>query len=172
MIKPWKNPRSDVWWFRRRVPKEFLKYGMPAEIKFSLGTKDKAEAKIRCQEENAKIERQWRAGLVGTPPTELSHLQITALAGEFYAEMVGAHREEPGPAIEWQQSLSKLHQRKRFRIGPLGPHLRMTFGDEAQAFLRRKGIHLVGERLESFLKAYVEAKEFASQTLMNNANRD
>jgi hypothetical protein len=68
--------------------------------------------------------------------------------------------------------LSKLRERKRFRIGPLGPHLRTTFGDEAQAFLRRKGIHLVGERLESFLKAYVEAKEFASQTLMNNANRD
>jgi hypothetical protein len=65
---------------------------MPAKIKFSLGTKDIEEAKILCQEENLKLERQWRARLVGTPPTELTHLQITALAGEFYAEMVSASR--------------------------------------------------------------------------------
>ena len=49
MIKPWKNPRSEVWWFRRRVPKEYLRFGMPAEIKFSLGTKDLREAEILCQ---------------------------------------------------------------------------------------------------------------------------
>jgi hypothetical protein len=56
---------------------------MPAEIKFSLGTKDWDEAVLRCQEENPRLEREWRSNLVGTPPTELSHLQITALAGEF-----------------------------------------------------------------------------------------
>ncbi len=82
MIKPWKNPRSEFWWFRRRVPRQYLKFGMPAEIKFSLETKDRDEAVLRCQHENLMLERQWRYNLVGTPPTELSHLQITALAAD------------------------------------------------------------------------------------------
>jgi hypothetical protein len=86
MIEPWVNPRSEFYWFRRRVPAAYRKFGMPAEIKFSLATKDWDEAVLRCQEENLKLERQWRACLIGTPPDELSHLQITALAGEFYAE--------------------------------------------------------------------------------------
>jgi integrase len=46
------------------------------------------------------------------------------------------------------------------------------FGPEARAFLQRKGIHLVGERLESFLRAYVEAKERATQTLLSAAKRN
>jgi hypothetical protein len=100
MLQPWVNPRSEFYWFRRRVPAAYRTFGMPAEIKFSLGTKDWDEAVLRCQEENLKLERQWRAGLIGTPPTELSHLQITALAGEFYAEMVAAHRDEPA----WRSS--------------------------------------------------------------------
>jgi superfamily II DNA/RNA helicase len=62
-------------------------FGMPAEIKFSLGTKDWDEAVLRCQEENLRLEREWRGNLVGTLPTELTHLQITALAGEFYKEI-------------------------------------------------------------------------------------
>jgi integrase len=172
MIKPWKNPRSEFWWFRRRVPKQYLRFGMPAEIKFSLETKDHDEAVLRCQEENLKLERQWRHNLIGTPPTALSHLQITALAGEFYAEMVAAHRDEPGPAIEWKMSLEKLAERKRSGFGPYGAHLRFQFGAEAEAYLQRRGVRLVGDRMESFLRAYVEAQEFALRTLMNNAGRN
>ena len=105
MIEPWVNPRSKFYWFRRRIPKAYRAFGMPAEIKFSLKTKEWDEAVLRCQEENLKLERQWRANLVGAAPTELSHLQITGLAGEFYNEMVAAHRDEPGQPIEWEQSL-------------------------------------------------------------------
>jgi integrase len=172
MIQPWENPRSRFYWFRRRVPKKFRQFGLPAEIKFSLETADWDEAVLRCQEENLRLEREWRSNLVGTPPTELTHLQITALAGEFYAETVAEHREEPGPAIRWEQSLKKHNDRRRAPIGPLGPHLYAMFGSEARAFLQRKGIHLVGERLESFLRAYVEAKELATQTLLKHAKRD
>lgn len=96
MIQPWVNPRSEFYWFVRRVPKAYRTFGMPSEIKFSLGTKDWDEAVLRCQEENLKLERQWRGNIVGTPPTELSHLQITALAGEFYAETVGCPSRQPG----------------------------------------------------------------------------
>jgi hypothetical protein len=103
MIKPWVNPRSEFYWFRRRVPAAYRLFGTPAEIKFSLATKDWDEAVLRCQEENLKLERQWRASLSGRPPTELSHLQITALAGEFYNETVATHREDPGPKAVWER---------------------------------------------------------------------
>ena len=48
----------------------------------------------------------------------------------------------------------------------------MTFGDEAQAFLRKRGILLVGDRLEAFVRAYVEAKERATRVLIRNAQRN
>jgi integrase len=172
MIEPWVNPRSRFLWFRRRVPKAYRSFGMPAEIKFSLETTDRDEAGLRCQEENLKLERNWRASLVGTPPDELSHLQIVALAGEFYAKMIASHRDEPGRASDWQQSLEKIDRKKRFFIGPLGTHLRVAFGDEAQAFLRKRGILLVGDRLEAFVRAYVEAKERATRVLIRNAQRN
>ncbi|MET4278546.1 MULTISPECIES: DUF6538 domain-containing protein [unclassified Bradyrhizobium] len=172
VIGPWKNPRSNVYWFRRRVPAKYRMFGMPAEIKFSLGTSDLEEAKILCQEENLKLERQWRAGLVGQQPTQLTHLQIVALAGEFYKETVAGRRDEPGTPAEVERSLREHARRKRPPIGPLDPHLFVMFGPEAKAFLQRKGVHLVGDRLHSFLRSYVEAKELAGQELLQNARKD
>jgi integrase len=171
MLKPWVNPRSEFYWFRRRVPKAYLAFGMPAEIKFSLGTKDWDEAVLRCQEENLKLERQWRARL-GTPPSDLSHLQIVALAGEFYKETVAAHREEPGRVNDWEEKLKRVANVKSRNILRQTDWLRMVFGDEARAFLQRKEIHLVGERFEVFIRAYVEAKERAALGLLSAAKRD
>lgn len=172
VIGPWKNPRSNFYWFRRRVPARYRTFGMPAEIKFSLNTTDLEEAKILCQEENLKLERQWRANLPGEQPTQLTHLQIVALAGEFYKETVAARRDEPGTPAEVERSLREHAKRKRPPIGPLDPHLFVTFGPEAKAFLQRKGIHLVGDRLHSFLRSYVEAKELAERELLQNAKKD
>ncbi|MEH2612940.1 DUF6538 domain-containing protein [Bradyrhizobium sp. AZCC 1693] len=172
MIEPWVNPRSEFYWFRRRVPAAYRRFGMPTKIKFSLKTKDLDEAILRCAEANLRLEREWRANLVGTPPDQLSHRQIVALAGEFYAEMIATHGDEPGRAIDWQQSLQETERRKRPPIGSPAMHLRVTFGGEAQAFLRKRGILLVGERLEAFVRAYVAAKENATRELIRNAEGD
>src|ERR1700685_2668752 len=68
MLQPWVNPRSEFYWFRRRVPKAYRMFGMPAEIKFSLGTKDWGEAVLRCQEENLRLARAGGGDRVGPPP--------------------------------------------------------------------------------------------------------
>jgi len=47
MQAPWKNPRSENLWFRRRVPSNLVGYMGKREIKFSLGTADPVLAKIR-----------------------------------------------------------------------------------------------------------------------------
>lgn len=113
MIEPWKNPRSTFWWFRRRVPTKYRKFGLPAEIKFSLETKDWDKADDLCREINLKFERQWRATLENggkSSNDELSHLQIVAVAGEFYRETVARHCEEPGPAAAWEKKLRTMEE--------------------------------------------------------------
>jgi integrase len=174
MITPWTHPNSGVYWFRRRVPSRYRKFGMPSEIKMSLRTKDWDEAVLRCQEENLRLERAWHDNLVGLPVSELSHLQIFALAGEFYEEMVSTHRDEPGRPVLWEETIRALGNRKYPAMGliPVGTHLRFVFGDEAREFLRKRRLHLVGERFETFVRAYVQAKERAAAVLLRNANGD
>jgi hypothetical protein len=62
MIERWKHPRSEFLWFRRRVPARFVALMGRREIKFSLGTKNLTEARLRCVEENLKLERMWALG--------------------------------------------------------------------------------------------------------------
>jgi len=82
MLTPWKNPRSENLWFRRRVPANLVAFMGRREIKFSLGTSDSELAKLRCQEENVKLERMWHEHLNGRTYTVLSQRQISALAGK------------------------------------------------------------------------------------------
>lgn len=101
MQAPWKNPRSENLWFRRRVPANLVGFMGKREIKFSLGTADPKLARVRFQEENANLERIWHDHLNGQQYAKLSQRQISALAGEFYNEMVATHRENPGAAADW-----------------------------------------------------------------------
>ena len=114
MLEPWKNPRSKNYWFRRRIPKQYLGYfAGRTEVKISLGTADYDEAVLRCQEENLRLERAWRRHLVGRPPDQLSQEQISALAGVVFDEAVAAHRANPGRPVEREQSLRQLQEKKR-----------------------------------------------------------
>jgi hypothetical protein len=117
MLSPWKHPRSGKFWLRRRVPAHLVAYLGRREIKFSLGTSDPQLAKIRCQEENAKLERVWHERAHGPVETVLSHRQIVALAGEFYREMIAAHGDEPVSAEKWQDVIDRDKQRKEEALG-------------------------------------------------------
>ncbi|MBK0726071.1 hypothetical protein, partial [Escherichia coli] len=65
------------------------------EIKFSHGTADPVLARIRFQEENARLERMWHDFTHGRQPVKLSQRQLSALAGEFYREMLAEHGDNP-----------------------------------------------------------------------------
>jgi hypothetical protein len=47
-----------------------------------------------------------------------------------------------------------------------------VFGDEADSFLKKRGIHLVGETFEKFVRTYIAAKEQAEKQLMKHACND
>jgi hypothetical protein len=174
MLTPWENPRSKVYWFRRRIPAKLAKYGMTGEVKKSLHTTDWDEAVLRCQEENLRLERMWQENLHGRAVATPSQLQITALAGEFYREMVDTHRENPGRPVDWEQALQAHEKKKRppISVQPLGTHYRFVFGNEADVFLRKHNLHLVGEHFEAFVRAYVAPKEQTARQLLKNAGGD
>ena len=43
--RPWKHPKTGVYWYRRRIPADLIDIVGRGEEKFSLRTKDPAEAK-------------------------------------------------------------------------------------------------------------------------------
>jgi hypothetical protein len=45
MSRPWKHPKSGVYWLRRAVPADLRRLVGKREEKQTLGTKDPAEAK-------------------------------------------------------------------------------------------------------------------------------
>lgn len=159
---------------RRRIPAKLKKFGLTGEIKKSLHPSDCDEAVLRCQEENLRLERMSQENLFGRTVSKLSQLQITALADEFYREMVDTHRENPGQPADWEQALQAHEKKKTPPIGlqPLGTHYRFVFGDEADAFLRKRNLHLVGEHFEAFVRAFAAAKEQAARQLLKNAGGD
>ncbi|MGZ6371206.1 MAG: DUF6538 domain-containing protein [Bdellovibrionota bacterium] len=171
MLTPWKNPRSENLWFRRRVPSDLVAFMGRREIKFSLGTSDPKLAQIRCQEENVKLERMWHEHVHGREYMVLSQRQIVALAGEFYREMVETHQENPGRPHDWEAVLQRDSARKKrpFSFVPRNVHVRFAFGGEVNAFLEKRGMHLSGETLDGFVMAYLDAKEQAAKHLMKNA---
>jgi integrase len=171
MLSPWKNPRSENLWFRRRVPVNLVAFMGRREIKFSLGTADPTLAKLRCHEENVKLERMWHEHLHGRTYTLLSQRQVSALAGEFYREMVAAHGENPGRPFEWEAELVRLEKRRnrRIRLIPLHHHLRTAFGPEVNAFLEKRGLRLSGTTFDGFVAEYVKAKEQAAKHLLKIA---
>jgi integrase len=180
MLSPWKNPRSDNFWFRRRVPAHLVAFMGRREIKFSLGTSDPQLAKIRCQEENAKLERMWHERAHGPVETVLSHRQIVALAGEFYREMIATHGDEPISAEKWQNVIDRDKQRKEEALKRTPPlfsfpkqiFVRSAFQDEVNEFLKSRGLNLKGAKLDSFVKAYLGAKEQAAGVLKRYAEDD
>jgi hypothetical protein len=171
LLTPWKNPRSEKLWFRRRVPSDLVAFMGRREIKFSLGTTDTKLARIRCQEENVKLERMWHEHVHGKAYAMLSQRQIVALAGEFYREMVTAHRDNPGAPADWEAVINLDAKRKK-RLTTLQPrviHYRFTFEKEMNEFLKGRDLALSGETFDAFVSAYLEAKEQAAKHLMQNA---
>ena len=75
MLEPWKNPRSKNYWFRRRIPKQYLGYfAGRTEIKISLGTADYNEIRV-C----ARIDGSFYLGDHFARRNQILSFEVTAL---------------------------------------------------------------------------------------------
>jgi hypothetical protein len=117
MPSPFKHPKTGVYWFRQRTPKDVLPKAkgqkcsvevngtihhltIGGELKVSLGTKDVREAKARAKDVQTQFDIIW--GQFRVDALSLSHKQVHALAGEIYRTFMAAIEDNPGSPEIWQ----------------------------------------------------------------------
>lgn len=59
LSRPWRHPKSGVYWYRRRVPKDLQPLLRRSELKESLGTKDPVLARVRFLRKACEVEDCW-----------------------------------------------------------------------------------------------------------------
>lgn len=93
MARPWKHPKTGIYWLRKRVPDELQKFVGKREEKQSLGTRDPTEAKRKHLVVLAEIEERWANLKAG--PRSLTEREANELAQPQYDEWLALHRDFP-----------------------------------------------------------------------------
>ncbi|NJL08290.1 MAG: site-specific integrase [Methylacidiphilales bacterium] len=91
MARPWKHPKTGVYWFRKAVPAHLRKLVGKREEKVSLETKDPGRAKLLHMQKAVEVEERWARLAAG--PRRLGRRQVEALAGEAYRAVVASSAE-------------------------------------------------------------------------------
>jgi integrase len=116
MSRPWKHPKTGVYWLRKRVPLDLHARVGKREEKRSLKTRDPAEAKRRHLQALSDLEVQWanlRAG-----PCTLTEREAHDLATVVHDHWLEIHRDNPSEQNVWPTSLGERVFRPRPPIGP------------------------------------------------------
>jgi hypothetical protein len=80
MARPWKHPKTGIYWLRKAVPEDLRPLVGKWEEKRSLTTRDPSEAKRRHMEALAQLEVQWanlRAGTQTLSERDAHELAVT-----------------------------------------------------------------------------------------------
>src|SRR5512136_1827402 len=93
MTRPWKHPKTGIYWLRKRVPDDLRALVGKREEKRTLGTHDPHEAKKRHLEALAELEVRWSNLRRG--PRRLSELEAHEYAKPVHDWWLRANRENP-----------------------------------------------------------------------------
>jgi hypothetical protein len=93
MSRPWKHPKSVVYWLRRAVPAELRRLVGKREEKQTLGTKEPAEAKRLHAKALADLEVRWSNLRAGS--RQLTEREAHELAAPIYDLWLAKHRDNP-----------------------------------------------------------------------------
>ncbi len=103
VARPWKRPKTGIYWSRKRVPEDLIAVLGKREEKRSLETRDAAEAKRLHVEALSALEAQWAN--LRTGPRTLTEMEahgLAALAHDFWPER---HRDNPSEQVLWPTHL-------------------------------------------------------------------
>lgn len=103
MSRPQKHPKTGVYYFREKVPADLRSAFGKVEVSRTLGTKNPAEAKSRHSEERRKQALIWQT--MRAKPEPLNQKVIQALAGRYYAALVGEYEDNPGEPEDWAHGI-------------------------------------------------------------------
>lgn len=172
MARPWRHPKTGIFWFRRAVPPRLRSQIGKREEKRSLGTRDPILARHRHMEVAAEVNRQW--GALERGPVEISHKTMFALAGEFYRTQIKVHEENPGNVIERERDVKNKRERLAFPL--MNADGRTVAGAgylmPARKFLLKKGYVLHYTDVVKFLNLLARVDLLASEHLLKNAQGD
>ena len=82
MTRPWKHPKSGIYWLRKRVPDDLLAAVGKREEKFSLNTRDPAEAKRILAGALVALEERWAN--LRAPVRKLDNSELHRVSVETY----------------------------------------------------------------------------------------
>ena len=114
MTRPWKHPKTGIFWLRRRIPKDLVDLLGKREEKRSLGTRDPAEAKRRLVQVLAEVDSAWvvlRSRTSSSAPStasacsSLTERDADRRAEWMYNFWLRKHRDNPSEQIFWRTDL-------------------------------------------------------------------
>jgi integrase len=192
MLHLWKHPKSGIFYFRQAVPEEQRPAVGKREIKFSLGTTDPKEAKLRYPDALAQANEILQRATGGQ--RHLSHKEILALAGEWYRRELKRREDEPGRAEDFQagawaledlyeRSLTEAYRRYEYRRsqGIQCEEPRRKFKDkkflpvvqrDVDELLQAEGLSLDTDSYERLAEQIFYNEIRLSYTLMHRAEGD
>ena len=100
MARPWKHPKTGVYWLRKRIPDDLRPLLRKREEKQSLGTRDPNEAKRVHARALAELAERWANLRSG--PRALSEREAHEFVAPAYEWWVNAHRENPSDQKIWK----------------------------------------------------------------------
>lgn len=116
MSRPWKHPKTGIYYFRKGVPEHLRAAIGKREVKISLGTRVADEARELHASIAAQVARDWAhlqsphnpASTSSPPERTLTDQQIVGLSGDLYREVMERHGESPGIPSVWEEKLRRL----------------------------------------------------------------
>jgi hypothetical protein len=103
MSRPWKHPKTGIYWFRKRVPDELRGVVGKLEEKRSLNTRDPAEAKVRHLAVLSEVETRWRNLRAGQK--SISEREAHELAEPVHQQWLETYRDNPREQTFWRTDL-------------------------------------------------------------------
>lgn len=164
MARPFKHPKTGVYWFRRVVPKDLREAVGKREFLRSLRTKDPSEARTLHANVAAEVDKHWKA--LRSPAETLTQKQVIALAGVFYLELTTELSDEPGSPAVWEHWLRIERQARD------AGKLEQWLGPAVDPLLARHGLNIDVDSRARLLVAISEASEQAAAQLRRNAEGD
>lgn len=104
MPSPTKHPKTGVYYLRVRVPADLTLIDGKSPYKWTLDTKDPAEAKTRFAAGYQGLQKRWAS--LRAKPAPIPHKQIMALVGKYRRELDAIVEMEPGESAIWARVLN------------------------------------------------------------------
>jgi integrase len=189
MSRPFKHPKTGVYYYRRVVPEALRALVGKREVRVSLKTKDPREAASRHPAVAAKVTAQWDA--LRREPEPLTLKEASALAGLWYRWFTAIFEDDPGTDPDgWMEMAQDLHEAGLdWRPGMEGepdhvepaPRSRgaqrqvneyLTKHGRLAAFFRDNDIRLMDAQRPAFMQALEDEFNAAVRLLARRAGRD